>query len=165
MQKMNNIRTKDNIFWFSTLLREGIQLAADLNISTTVHLWYELTLRMSYASYTMWIDTPNELCPLYCSSEKRMTWCHNCYSTFYNLYNCAAVVCLRLESITISLCQVTSLTISSPVVGLLPLTSGLWLGHQKKWRNFRRIPCYIFRRKTLCIQTQLVLTRSSNGRL
>jgi hypothetical protein len=35
-----------------------------------------------------------------------------------------AVLCVRLGSNIISLCQVTSLTISSPVVWLLPLASG-----------------------------------------
>jgi hypothetical protein len=33
-------------------------------------------------------------------------------------------VCVWLESNTVSLCQVTSLTISSSVIGLLPLASG-----------------------------------------
>jgi hypothetical protein len=35
-----------------------------------------------------------------------------------------AVLCVRLDSNAMSLCQVTSLTISSPVVGLLHLASG-----------------------------------------
>jgi hypothetical protein len=32
-------------------------------------------------------------------------------------------------------------------------------------KNFKRIPCYIFRRKALYIQTQSVPTSPSNGRV
>jgi hypothetical protein len=68
---------------------------------------YELTLRMSYAPYTVhlkseWHDVIPVIPP----------------------FTICIIVHLRQEIITISLRQVTSLMISSPLVGLLPLASG-----------------------------------------
>jgi hypothetical protein len=47
----------------------------------------------------------------------------------YRLYITPPGCCVWLESITISLCQLTSLTISSPLVWLLPLASGQVFKH------------------------------------
>jgi hypothetical protein len=42
---------------------------------------------------------------------------------------------------------------------------GTFLVTTKEMRNVRRTPCYVFRENTLYLQTQLVSSHSSNGRL
>jgi hypothetical protein len=78
-----------------------------LNELCPLYYIYELTLRMSYAPYTVhlkseWHDVIPVIPP----------------------FTICIIVHLRQEIITMSLRQVTSLMISSPLVGLLPLASG-----------------------------------------